>query len=300
MYALVVFWIFAIHAVNYGMQGENPAIGEKQLQFIKTLFNENRYFDCIAETRRYLLLNPTIDDTTKTALTYFIAANYYLGGQYQSAEKIVHEELPENYIPGKILLSQSFNKLGFFEKSLHTLKEMSYPESDPLLRYEILMRKIDALIALHKYDEAVREIDSQKIFFNSAKLDELSSMLASFVQKPPFDETRAMIYSSVLPGAGQWYAQRYFDSILSFIAVFSAGLSTVYFHRQGNESMRGFCALFCALFYIGNIYGAYNSAVSTNRMATQKFHDHIRNDYIHPYDPRRYIELKSIVHEKNY
>ncbi len=273
---------------------KNIPASEKQKKFIQKLFSEKRHFECIAETRRYLFNNPTIEENKKNALSYFIAANYYLGAQYSSAVKIATEELPANYIPGKILLSQALKKAGYLDVSYHAFDGLAYPD-DPFLRYELLIRKADALIVLGKYDEAAREIESQEKFFSSEKLQKFSSALSSFPKNPSCDVSRAVLYSAVIPGAGQVYAGKYFDGFLSFAAVFVSGFGTWYYHQQGDASLRNFFAVFTGIFYAGNIYGGFNSASAVNRRALKKYNDEITSRFIPPYEPLRCTEIPEIM-----
>ncbi len=267
----------------------------KQIQFIRKLFYEKRHFECIAETRRYLFYNPDVDENKKNALMFFITANYYLGAQYSRATKIATEELPLNYTPGRILLSQSLKKSGHFDQSFRALENLAYPSSDPFLRYELLIRKADALIALGKYDEAAQEIELQEKFFSSQNLRDFSSALSTFTKNPPRNACHAMLYSAVIPGAGQVYAGKYFDGLLSFAAVFLSGFGAWYYHKQGDASLRNFCAAFTGIFYLGNMYGAYNSASAANRLALKKRTDEIVNRFIPAYDPMRFTEIPEIA-----
>ncbi len=273
---------------------KNISASEKQKHFIRKLFAEKRHFECIAETRRYLFNNSTIEENKKNALSYFIAANYYLGAQYSSASIIATKELPANNIQGRILLSQALKKSGNLDLSYHAFDGLAYPD-DPFLRYELLIRKADALIALGKYNEAAREIESQEKFFLSKKLMDFSSALSSFPKNSPRNVGSAILYSAIIPGAGQIYAGKYFDGILSFAAVFLSGFGTWYYHTKGDASVRNFFAVFTGVFYAGNIYGGYNSASAANRDALKKFNDHIVNRFIPPYDPLRLTETPEIM-----
>lgn len=294
----VVIFLFIASLPCVGAEtqpGMHIAGGTKQAQFIRKLFAEKRHFECIAETRRYLFHNSDMEENKKNALTYFIAANYYLGAQYASAAKIIAEELPPDYTPGRILLSQTLKKSGLFVQSLHAFEGLEYPAGDPFLWYELLIRKADALIALGKYDEAAREIESQEKFFASEKLRDFSSALSSYPKNPPCDAGRAMLYSAVFPGAGQVYAGKYFDGLLSLAAVFLSGFAAWHYHTQGDGSLRNFFAFFTGVFYLGNIYGGYNSASAANRLALKKHDDEIKNRFIPSYDPLRFTEIPEIA-----
>lgn len=275
--------------------GKHIAAGIKQVQFIRKLYDEKRHFECIAETHRYLFHNPELEENKKNALMFFIAANYYLGAQYSSAAKIAAEKLPPDYPAGRILLSQALKKSGHSNQSFRALEGLEFPAGDPFLRYELLIRKADALIAIGKYNEALREIESQEKFFSSEKLRNFSSALSSIPKNPPCDEGRAMLYSALFPGAGQAYAGKYFDGFLSFVAVFLSGFGTWYYHKQGNVSIRNFFSVFTGIFYLGNIYGSYNSASAANRFASKKYYDEIVDRFIPSYDPLRFTEIPEIV-----
>lgn len=292
---VIALIVASLHFLAAGMPDEKCITATKQTQFIRKLFDQKRYFECIAETRRLAFLYPHHTEDTKNALRYFIAVNYFLGGQYLSAAKVVDEELPTDYVPGRILLSQALKKTEHARESLQVLDNLASPSDDPLLRYEYLVRKTDALIAIEKYDEAARELASQEKFFSSAKLREFSMSLTTFQKETPYRPYHAALYSAAFPGLGQAYAGKYFDGLLSLAAVFLTGFATVHYYRQGDDALAAFFASFSIIFYAGNIYGGYNSAVAANRAAFQKKFDAEITPHIPPYDPLRIIEIPGIV-----
>ncbi len=268
------------------------AATEKQKQFIQKLFSEKRHFECIAETRRYLFLNQYLDADSKHKLVFFMAANYFLGAQYTSAVKIISEELPPDYTHGRILLSQALKKTGRLEESFHALETLVYPSDDPFLRYELLLRKTESLIALGKYDDAAREIASQKAFFSSShSLLDISAALSSLNGKPPLDAQRAALYSAICPGAGHVYAGTYIDGILSFAAVLLTAFAAQHYYRNDEQGLGGLFAFFSAVLYAGNIYGAYNAASAANRAFFQKTYSESIAPLIPAYEPLRFMEM---------
>lgn len=266
-----------------------------QKAFIKKLFSEKRHFDCIAESRRLLLHEPDIG--SRADLEYFIGANYFLGGQYATAAHLVREAPPgETDGRSRVLRSQSLSRLGRNGEALAVMSEVPVEIENPFLRYDIFLRKADILLSLEKYGDILRAIDEQQKFFaGSPRLTEFRRDVEEYSKMRDRDGTRAALLSAALPGAGQAYSGKYLDGIVSLAAVAGAGFGSWYCYRRGEDGLAYTLAFFTALFYGGNIYGAWNSAGAANGAARARFASDIREKYIPPYDPLKFTGIPGVL-----
>ena len=70
----------------------------------------------------------------------------------------------------------------------------------------------------------------------------------------------AGILSAIVPGAGRIYAGRWFDGFMGFVMVYLTASSAIEASKQENYFGKSFAYSMAAIFYTGEIYGAYRSA----------------------------------------
>ncbi|MBP7583697.1 MAG: hypothetical protein KBA61_06665 [Spirochaetes bacterium] len=275
--------------------GISPGFAAAQKSFIKKLFSEKRHFDCIAETRR--LLHHAPEAGNRADFDYFIAANYYLGGQYATAASLT-EDPPAGEADGRsrVLRAQCLSKLSRHEDALAELERVPDDAANPFRRYDIFLRKADALLSLERYDDILRAIDGQRKFYaGSPRLAEFRRDAERYAKFRNADPARAALLSAALPGAGQAYAGKYLDAFISLAAVAGAGFGAWHFHSRGENGLAYTLSFFTALFYGGNIYGAWNSAAGANAAERARFASGLREKYIAPYDPLKFTEIPGVL-----
>ncbi|MCP4134028.1 MAG: hypothetical protein GY754_23860 [bacterium] len=257
----------------------------KQKRFVKELYLKKNYFDTIGETRRLMIL-----DRGNHYYSYFINSNYFLGAQYKTVVyNLTREE--EGTVPGlgfkkNILVSQSFLKLGFYERSSRVLQDVDYSAIDPTARYELLVRKIEPYIYVDEYEQAIKEIERSREFVpDKKKLAELDRCIKAHREMGCKYPALSVTLSVLIPGAGQIYSGRYLDGLFSFLGVALMAAGTWYFYDRNEKGLSYTAGFFTALFYAGNIYGAYNSASQRNIFARQGFRNGLLNRYIPRYRP---------------
>jgi len=272
-----------------------PGFAASQKSFIKTLFSGKKHFDCIAETRR--LLHHAPEAGNRADFDYFIAANYYLGGQYATAASLT--EAPhagEADGRSRVLRAQCLSKLSRHEDALAELERVPGDAANPFRRYDIFLRKADALLSLERYDGILRAIDAERKFYaGSPRLAEFRRDAERYAKFRNADPARAALLSAVLPGAGQAYAGKYLDAFISLAAVAGAGFGAWHFHGRGENGLAYTLSFFTALFYGGNIYGAWNSAAGANAAERARFASGLREKYIAPYDPLKFTEIPGVL-----
>jgi tetratricopeptide (TPR) repeat protein len=266
-----------------------------QKSFIKKLFAEKRHFDCIAETRRLLHHEPDLE--RRADYLYFIGANYFLGGQYATAARLMEEpSAGESNGRSRVLRSQALSRLGLKAEALADLDSVPEESANPFLRYDIFLRRADTLLSLRRYADMLREIDAQRKFFaGSPRLAEFRRDVEDYSKLRDREGRRAALLSAALPGAGQAYSGKYLDGIVSLAAVAGAGYGAWYFYRRGEGSLACTLTFFTALFYGGNIYGAWNSAGAENSAENRRFAAGLREKYITPYDPLKFTDLPGVL-----
>ncbi|MFC1670470.1 hypothetical protein ACFL20_08760 [Spirochaetota bacterium] len=266
----------------------------KQKKFVQSLFNERRYFDCISETRRLINLNAKDDAPHK--YDFFINVNYYYGHQYRSVIHNITKKNKDKYnLSDSILLSQSFLRLGMFSQAGYVLKDIHYGNVDKEGRYDVLLRKLEPLLYTANFKESLAEVERSKRFFSEKKKIEL---LYSEIEK--YDKIRlkskalSVTLSAIIPGSGQIYSGKYLDGILSFIGVAATAASAYFLYDYGENELAYTMIFFSALFYGGNIYGAYNSANSANVMLQREFLTAMKDRFIHSYNPGKEVKRMGI------
>ena len=65
---------------------------------------------------------------------------------------------------------------------------------------------------------------------------------------------------SIFPGAGRVYAGRWFDGFMGFVMVYFTASSAIDAYQRDNYLGKSFAYSMAAIFYTGEIYGAYRSA----------------------------------------
>lgn len=105
---------------------------------------------------------------------------------------------------------------------------------------------------------------SDGMLLASARLDSIAMAAEAHPWKSPLT---ARLLSALVPGLGRVYAGRPSDAFSSFVSVVGSGwVAHRSFERDGSESLSGWAYSALSLaFYLGEIYGAGESAAGTNR-----------------------------------
>jgi len=153
--------------------------------------------------------------------------------------------------------------------------------------WRLTLCRVNALLEMENYPGAVEEVRAYRNCFKGepGESGPLLDELLKYGEVKTVSPRLAAGFSALLPGAGQVYAGRRGDGVLSFLAVAGAGAASVLSFMYGYNDLGGMFAFFSGLFYGGNIYGAWNSARRSNRDRWNGFRDRIREDHIPSYDP---------------
>jgi tetratricopeptide (TPR) repeat protein len=121
-----------------------------------------------------------------------------------------------------------------------------------------------------KADKALTKTDS--ILKND--LHSLATEGSRTLRKSP---VAAGIFSTILPGTGKMYSERWRDGLFSFVSIGTlAGLSVYNFLTDGTGSLKGWIyAGIGGLFHFGNIYGSVVSAQDYNTFQEKRLEEKI-------------------------
>ncbi|MBN2159832.1 MAG: hypothetical protein JW807_10585 [Spirochaetes bacterium] len=256
----------------------------RQKKFIRELFSEKRYFDAIAETRR--LIAHGHGSRMRDDCNFFINVNYYLGGQYKTVvNNIAGMPVPPD-TRSAVLLSQSYLRLGMNSRGLGAIRGIGYDSVSGPGRYPLLARKAEAYIACGMYRELLEEIrEAEGYLPGHDTLAMLREEVERYRRATRVSAPLAVALSVFIPGAGQMYAGKYLSGVLSFVGVAATAAGAFLLYRQGSKDLSFTCIFFSSVFYLGNIYGAYNSARHANEEREITFRDSMKRGCVPAYDP---------------
>jgi hypothetical protein len=275
-----------------GAENKNELV-LKQKEFVRELFFEKRYFDVIAETNRLIALDANADDRRDYA--FFIDVNYFLGGQHKSVVKSVSARAGIKDYRSEILLSQSYLKLGMNARGLETALNIRYSAVNPSLRYPLLARKAEAYIECGLYRELLDEIKYAEQFVpEREKLALLREEVVRYRSLPFKSVPLAVALSVFIPGAGQMYAGKYILGIVSFVGVAAMAGGAYYFYRHKQTDLSYTFIFFSSVFYLGNIYGAYNASQTMNESLDRSFRDAVKKKCIPVFEPAGEVKNNRI------
>ena len=272
------------------LSADEESFRQNEIDFIRELFQKNRYFDCIAESRKLQ------NELNKTKVDYFIYSNYYLAGQYASVILNYSPELSVDEIkfPSILLVSYSYLKTGFYNESYELLKNVNYNELPQKHIFTMFLRRVEPLLLSGEMEKIQKEITSSELFlkdsYNFMKLREELQLYAKDGLKSP---TYAAMMSALIPGLGQCYSGYPGEGLISLLAVAAAAGGGFYMKDRGQKGLSNTLFFFSGLFYTGNIYGGYKSAEFKNNETLLNRHKNITEKY-GSYNPGEYIDMKSI------
>jgi len=275
--------MFLLHAAAAPAAGTDDAVS-RQKRFVRSLFFEQRYFDAAVETRR--LLFEDARGAARPDYDFFIDINYFLGGQYRSVARSIAGRPGPPDIRSRVLLSQSYLMLGMNALSLAAVRGIGYEAAEPPLRYALLARKAEAYAACGFYRELLDEIAAAgPLVPDRERVALLRSEAERHAALPRTSVPLAVALSVFMPGAGQMYAGKYINGVVSFIGVAALAGGAALFYRGGRRDLSYTLIFLSSLFYLGNIYGAYNAAHAGNEDREHEYRDSFRKKCIPPYDP---------------
>lgn len=282
-YYFIVILVLAFSIPLLAADGDS-AHTARQKRFIAELYYQKRYFDAIAETRRLLFAEKNAD--ARRDYDFFVAVNYFLGGQYRSVIAAISPHNPGLDFRSGMVLSQSYRALGMPDRCLAILKNFRYEALSADQRYPLLVRRSEAYLACGLYRELVDEIETAAPHVTDrTTLDRMRAEAEGYRRLPLKSVPLAVALSVVIPGAGQMYAGKYLLGAISFLGIAAMAGGACLFYKKRTREISYTLIFFSSVLYLGNIYGAYNAAQSANNGLYKGYQERVRRACIPPYDP---------------
>jgi TM2 domain-containing membrane protein YozV len=279
------FFIIFVFLFSFSsLWAEENSFIRKQKAFARELYIKGRYFDYIAEAERLRLFYKD------ESLDYCIYSAYYHGGQYNTIVDYYryYSENDKMKLPAALLVSGSYAKLKDYHKSYSILKNFSYEDIDKDLKLSLFAGRIESLIYRDDLNSIKQEISAASPFlkdYNSFLL--VSKALLARENIRIISAPGSAVMSAFIPGAGQIYSGDIYEGVLSFLSVASTLAGGFYLKKKGEKNSSYTVFFFSGLFYTGNIYGAYNSALSSNNRVLKSWRSAV-SDSMEPFNPDKY------------
>ena len=261
-----------------------------QKRFVSELFYSKDYFNTIAEARRISFYKNDPD------IEYFIYTCYYLAGQFNTVtrEYISDSRADIDSMAPVLLVSQSYLKTGNYSESYKALGSPRYDGLEASEKFIFLLRRVEPLVLSGDYDSFDRELLMASSALGScADLVSLKNDLESYRQNKGVSPLAGGFMSAIIPGLGQAWSGRILDGILSLASVVLPAAGGLYMKDHGHKGTAYTLFFFSGLFYAGNVYGGYNSAMMHEQQRRINNHTEMINKYGR-YDPVIYIKFGSV------
>ena len=285
----VIFFLFLFISISLSAN-KNDDFNKKEINFIKELYHNERYFDCIAEIGKlqFYEKNPKLE--------YFKYINYYLAEQYSTVifNYRVDSSSPEMHYNSLFLISNSYFKKGMYRESYIQLKDTQYNELPKELVFTMFLRRVEPLTLLGDRNIIKNEIyKSELLIKDDLNFIKLREELELYNKAGLKSSTCSALMSAIIPGSGQIYSGYYIDGIISFLSIAASAIGGLYMYDKGHKGVSYSLFFFSGLFYGGNIYSAYNAAERRNNNILYDRYRSISSQYIQ-YNPRDYIDIERV------
>lgn len=237
-------------------------------KFARLLYSEGEFQRSANEFQRLHVLHQNIDPqgTVLDSLLIQGARAWRSGSFYKKSNTMLEKmDQAQSSLWEQSILMKAANhfNLSEFEASKTCLTELWDGTDEETLRKAELLTCCNLLVR--------GEIPAAKnvaASIQSEKLLELVSLAEGFKYKSP---ALAAVMSTLIPGSGKLYTERYWDALTSFLTVgFSARHAWAGFKRNGTGSVIAWIhTIVGTYFYLGNIYGSAASAKLYNENQTE-------------------------------
>ncbi|MBI4640031.1 MAG: tetratricopeptide repeat protein [Candidatus Tectomicrobia bacterium] len=241
---------------------------EKLLGFADSLFSEGEYYRAITEYKRFLFYYS--GHPLAPYALYRVGLSYFRGEEWEKAIvafREVHQEYRESEFAqlSLFMVGESFYNQRNYEASIEAYQEVikvyEGEEVAERSRYKIGWSYIQRK-QWREATEAFSTIPSGSRYYPSAI--ELAKEVKEGEELPQKSPLLSGLFSAFLPGSGQFYTGRKRDGTASFLLNASFLAAAITALKKGNDGAAGVLLFFEAGWYVGNIYGAVNSAHKFN------------------------------------
>lgn len=249
-------------------------------QFAADLFIAGDYFRAITEARRYLSLFPEGPQTE--VMARWIGDAYLLSHEWADAVAAYDDFLlkyPASTHAGaatfyKAIALMKLGDAAGAERLFRLVqREAGLQKQGEAARWEILL-----LIRQNRFDEAQKRLQDEMV---RPVIEVSAGMIEAMIREKKKARYKspevAGALSSLLPGSGQFYTERYQDGVYSFLlnTLFILGAYKAF--DQQNHALGGLLTLFEIGWYTGGIYGAIGGAHKYNqKIGEEHFQNGVR------------------------
>ena len=227
------------------------------MDFAEFLFGEGDYFRCITELKREFYENPSADTVKVSNL---IAACYIYMGEYEKASEVLSdltafdEDAKFNYLLAEFLRKNY--------ASIDTIKTLPTESGMDIKHLSAIFQS---------------KFSPQESLLLSGEIKTIYRDYLKIKNKNPY---LALLMSALIPGTGRFYAERSGDGLFSIVTVLTPAVITAYyyFYTENTPAFYAAAAVFGA-FYIGELYGAFNSASIYHKNKTEEYYKKVILDY---------------------
>ncbi len=239
------------------------------LQFARELDSSGEHYRAITEYMRFISRWPDRPETPECR--FLIGRNYMSGGRFQEAVNHYRRILPVESSPrwrfqDRYALSGAHYHLKEYHHSLEHLQILLQDTSAEFPRQPLIYSMLWCHIMKHDIPSALDTISLlEPATIHSPDLQALRNDIRHLQDRPLKQPWLAGLLSGVIPGAGQLYAGRWRDGVMSFVinGLFIGGtVAAIHSHHWETAAVLGFFELG---WYSANIYNAMNDAHKTNR-----------------------------------
>uniref|UniRef100_A0A7C3J5G6 Tetratricopeptide repeat protein n=1 Tax=candidate division WOR-3 bacterium TaxID=2052148 RepID=A0A7C3J5G6_UNCW3 len=228
-----------------------------ELDFAKFLFDDGDYYRSLTELKRELFFCQ--DTQMKEKIVNLIGVNYLFMGDLKSAEESFSKikDISEGYEKNYLLTL-------FFQKKFKDLKET-----------KITFEKNNDFVLLSKL--FLGEVKEKDFINSSEELKEISDNFFKIKKKNPF---LAILFSTFLPGSGRFYSERNGDGLFSMMTILTPILGSIYYKFiNENKTFFVISTSVAAVFYLGELYGSFNSAKIYYEKKVNRYFYEIKDNY---------------------
>ena len=220
----------------------------RQRRHVMELYKNGRYFQCIAEAGRGMIYYGADRDEGR----YIVFSSYFMGGQYLTVRNRLGAESDNtgrSDTRSRLLLSQACLRLGAFSESAAWAWKLSYEGDLAMERYEILMRRVEPLIYMERYDDISTEIEAyRKTGDPDGALAALQRDLSRHDRIPHRSKALSVVLSALVPGLGQAYCGSWLDGLLGLLGTAITAAGGAWFYRQDEKGLAGASFFFSGFF----------------------------------------------------
>lgn len=280
--------LFSIFFISFNSTHAQSSDFSQQLKFAKYLEDKHLYKEAV-----YILLqNDTtvLSSSQKESLFYQIGWLFYQQKQLQQSAKYFLKISPQSndYNKSRHFAAYNFAYLKDYDTASSIWAGMKLQDS---ILAELTSFELSGLALLQRNYLAFDSLKKKYSYIyypfsdEEKNMEEYGMKMRSYKTKSPF---LAGLYSTLLPGAGRFYAGKKKQAIGSFLQMAGLGLLTYEaYKKDGIKSGRfiAFGSIF-ALFYTANIWGS----IVTIKVKAKEFYNYYDNKIL--FD--MHIPLRSI------